>query len=191
MSFQWSDLPPISRDSAASTNAAREILIRSYLPTDYPRAIRLHRDGRLTGTPNPLDQGADLGQIEEMYLKRPQDHFWIAEVHGEVMAMIGVREEEPQIAHVRRLRVDPTCEDSLRGELARILIRKAAEHAREHELLKLVLHAPIDDEEAAAFLHQLGFEFNRAKELDGRHLLEFYLNFYERLPQPPGDATLH
>jgi N-acetylglutamate synthase-like GNAT family acetyltransferase len=191
MSFQWSELPSTSPDRLASTNAARDILIRSYLPSDYPRAIRLHREGRLTGAPGPRGLGEDFGQIEEIYLKRPQDHFWIAEVHGEVMAMVGVREEEPQIAHVRRLRVDPSCDDLLRSELAHILIRKAAEHAREHELLKLVLHAPINDEEAAAFLHQLGFEFNRAKELDGRHLLEFYLNFYERIEPPPGRGSLH
>jgi N-acetylglutamate synthase-like GNAT family acetyltransferase len=171
------------------SNTLPQVVIRSYRASDRPYTIRLYREGLLTGTLNPLDPASDLDQIEDVYFKRPQDHFWIAEAQGEVIAMIGVREDERQIAHVRRLRVDPKCGDSLRGELARILIRTAAEHAREHEHLKLVLHTPFNDEEAAAFLHQLGFEFTRARELDGRHQLEFYLNLYERVDRPLSKST--
>lgn len=193
MASQWSDLPLIPKESPVTPVALREAVIRSYQASDYHRALRLFREGDLTGSRKPLDPAMDLGQIEELYLRRPQDHFWVIEIQGEVIAMVGVREEEPQIGHVRRLRVDPTFGTPVRHELAQILLRKAAEHAREHEFLKLVLHkyTAAHDEEAAAVLHQLGFEFNRAKDLDGRHLLEFYLNFYERVEPPPSGGTVH
>jgi ribosomal protein S18 acetylase RimI-like enzyme len=63
-------------------------------------------------------------------------------------------------------------------EVASVLIEKATHHARQRDCLKLVLHTPVNDEWAIAFLHQLGFEYARARELGGRHLLEFYLNIY-------------
>jgi N-acetylglutamate synthase-like GNAT family acetyltransferase len=190
MTFQWSDLPSIPKETLVVPGVLGDVVLRSYQPCDRRRALWLYKEGLLTPTANPAGSAAELGQIEEVYLKRPQDHFWVAEMHGDVIAMVGVKEEERQIGHVRRLRVDPTFVASSRRELAQILLRKAAEHAREHEFLKLVLHkcTAAHDEEAAAFLHQLGFEFNRARELDGRHLLEFYLNFYEQIQPPQGQS---
>jgi N-acetylglutamate synthase-like GNAT family acetyltransferase len=138
----------------------------------------------LAGIPDPLDPATDLDHIEDEYLKRPQDHFWVAEAYGEVIGSIAVVKDDKQIAHVRRLRVDPAWKVWHGGEVARFLIQKATQHAREHECLKLVLHTPINDDRAIAFLHQLGFEYSRAREVRGRHLLEFYLNIYIRPDQP-------
>ena len=43
------------------------------------------------------------------------------------------------------------------------------------------MHAPREVEQrVAAYCHQLGFELSRTRELDGVHVLEFYLNLYER-----------
>jgi hypothetical protein len=62
-------------------------------------------------------------------------------------------------------------------------IRVAASHAHHHGCLKLVVHAPdpqADIGRAAEFLHRLGFEFSRHREVEKRPVLEFYLNLYER-----------
>jgi ribosomal protein S18 acetylase RimI-like enzyme len=134
----------------------------------------------LTGVPDPLDPATDLDQIENVYLKRPHDHFWVAEIEGEVIGSIAILVDEKQIAHVRRLRVDPAWKTWHGGEIARFLIQEATRHARQHDCLKLVLHTPVDDDRAIAFLHELGFEYARTRELRGRHLLEFYLNIYVR-----------
>jgi N-acetylglutamate synthase-like GNAT family acetyltransferase len=131
-----------------------------------------------------LDPATDLDHIEDVYLKRPQDHFWVAEIDGEVIGSIAVLVDEKQIAHVRRLRVDPAWKTWRGGEIARVLIQEATHHARQHDCLKLVLHTPVDDDRAIAFLHQLGFEYARTRELRGRHLLEFYLNLYVRPERP-------
>ena len=53
--------------------------------------------------------------------------------------------------------------------------------SRDVGLLKLALHAPPDIEErVASYYHRLGFELSRTREIEGVHVLEFYLNLYER-----------
>jgi ribosomal protein S18 acetylase RimI-like enzyme len=134
----------------------------------------------LAGVLDTLDPATDLDQIEEVYLKRPQDHFWVAELDGHVIASIAITEDDRQVAHVRWLRVDPACRMWHGGEVASVLMEKATHHARQHDCLKLVLHTPVNDERAITILHQLGFEYARTRERGGKHLLEFYLNLYAR-----------
>jgi len=168
-----------SQDRAPSI-AGFELSLRSYRAGDQQKVLRLYHHGLLTGVPDPLDPATDLDHIEEVYLKRPQDHFWVAEVNDQVIGSVAVMEDDKQIAHIRRLRVDPAWKTWGGGEVARVLIQKATHHARQHDSLKLVLHTPIDDNRAILFLHQLGFEFARARQIRGRHLLEFYLDLYAR-----------
>jgi hypothetical protein len=55
-----------------------------------------------------------------------------------------------------------------------------------------VVHAPdgqVDIGRAATFLHRLGFEFSRHREIEERAVLEFYLNLYERPELGPREAT--
>jgi N-acetylglutamate synthase-like GNAT family acetyltransferase len=173
-------IPADGSDAGMPTSAGIELCLRTYHARDRREVLRLYQHGLLTGVPDPLDPAADLDYIEDVYLKRPQDHFWVAESDGEVIGSIAILVDERQIAHVRRLRVDPGWKTWHGGEVARVLIQEATQHARQHDCLKLVLHTPVDDDRAIAFLHELGFEYARARELRGRHLLEFYLNLYVR-----------
>lgn len=157
-----------------------ELCLRSYHARDRDEVRQLYHHGLLTGAPDTLDAATDLDHIEDVYLRRPQDHFWVAEIDGQVIGSIAITEHDKQIGHVRRLRVDPGWKTPHGSEIARILIRKATHHAREHDCLKLVLHTPVDDDRAIAFLHQLGFEYTRTRQLRGRHLLEFYIDLYAR-----------
>ena len=64
------------------------------------------------------------------------------------------------------------------------LVRAAAEHAQNTGLLKLAMHAPANVEgTVTAHYQQLGFVFSRTREVDGVHVLEYYLNLYEK-PKP-------
>lgn len=164
----------------APINVQSEMRLRSYEPRDRDGVLRLYHHGLLTGTPDPLDPATDLDHIEEIYLKRPQDHFWVADANSEVVGSIAITEDDKLVAHVRRLRVDPAWKSWNGGEVARALIQHATHHAREHDSLKLVLHTPVDDEQAIALLRELGFNYARAREQCGRHVLEFYLNLYAR-----------
>jgi N-acetylglutamate synthase-like GNAT family acetyltransferase len=167
----------------ASAIARVKMRVRSYDARDRHEVLRLYHHGLLTGTPDPRDPATDLDHIGKNYLKRSQDHFWVAEMNGRIVGTVAIKGEEDQIAHVRRLRVDPAWNMWHNGEIARVLIQTATYHAHQHDYLKLVLHTPVDDHWAIMFFHQMGFDYARARELQGRHLLEFYLNLYVRPDQ--------
>ena len=158
----------------------RVVSIRSYVPRDKADVHRLYHEGLITGVVDPLDPAHDLDEVERAYLVRPEDHFWIADVSGEAIGSIAIKLEDNRVAHVRRLRVDGNWKTWRNGAIPRALIAKATQHAREFGGLKLVLHTPVDDREVIALLHQLGFVYAGAKEVPGRHLLEFYLDLYYR-----------
>jgi hypothetical protein len=69
--------------------------------------------------------------------------------------------------------------NSVEGAIAGTAIR----HAWERGYLKLVVHTHLPPNRPAAFLHDLGFEFSREHSMGTEHVLEFYLNLYER-PRP-------
>jgi N-acetylglutamate synthase-like GNAT family acetyltransferase len=155
--------------------------VRTYREEDRAQVRRLYRDGLLIGSPDDGDAAPDLDEIEDVYLKRPHDHFWVAQVDGAVIGCVGILKDDSQIAHVRRLRVDPAWETWHDGEISRVLIRAATEHARWHDCLKLVLYRPEPNGHAVSLLHGLGFEYARTRSQHGRDILEFYLNIYARI----------
>ena len=173
-------IPSERSEDRLPISAGIELCLRTYHARDRRDVLWLYHHGLLTGRADPSDPATDLDQIEQFYLQRPQDHFWVAEMEGEVIGTVAILVDEKQIAHVRRLRVDPAWKTWRGGEVARMLIQTATHHARQHDCLKLVLHTPVDDERAIAFLHLLGFEYAGTRQLRGRHLLEFYLNLYSR-----------
>jgi N-acetylglutamate synthase-like GNAT family acetyltransferase len=179
-----SEIPSDRSHDLVLENAEMELCLRSYCAKDRPEVFRLYHHGLLTGVSDPLDAATDLDDIEDVYLKRPGNHFWVAEVKDQVIATIALMEDEQQVAHIRRLRLDPAWKMRRGVEIVSILIKKAAHHARQHNYLKLVLHEIVDDEWVIAFLHQLGFIFARARKIGERLLLEFYLNLY--YVQPDG-----
>jgi N-acetylglutamate synthase-like GNAT family acetyltransferase len=122
------------------------------------------------------DCTVSIDRIEENYLSRPQDHFWVAESHGEIIGTVGLCVHE-DVAHLHCLRA---VDDSLDHVVRKSLVRVAAGHAHHHGCLKLVVHAQVDVGRAAEFLHRLGFEFSRHREVDKWPVAEFYLNLYER-----------
>ena len=56
--------------------------VRTYKERKIGQERRLYRDGLLIGSPDDGDAAPDLDEIEDMYLKRPHDHFWVAQVDG-------------------------------------------------------------------------------------------------------------
>jgi N-acetylglutamate synthase-like GNAT family acetyltransferase len=172
------DVPSEHSRELAPASAAPAVCLRSYDAKDKQEVFRLNRLGLLAGVPDPLDPVTDLADIEDVYFKRPQDHFWVAEIKDHVIASIAIREHEPQVAHVRRLRVDPAWKTWRGGKVAEVLIAKATHHARQHDCLKVVLHTPVNYMWAVSLLRHLGFEYARERGLGGRKVLEFYSNLY-------------
>jgi N-acetylglutamate synthase-like GNAT family acetyltransferase len=150
-------------------------MVRSFHTDDRTQILRLHAALAASDSVD-CDCAANIDRIEENYFRRPQDHFWVAEAHGEVVGTVAIRVHE-DTAHLSCLRA---ADDSSRHAVRRGLVQIAARHAHHHGCLKLVVHAQVDVGRAAEFLHRLGFEFSREREVDNEPVLEFYLNLYDR-----------
>ena len=152
-------------------------LVRPARPADGPQIERLVDEGVL---PGHVDYEAHKAEDIRRSLGSERDVFLVAEAPGgRLVGSLAVVEASPDVGHLHWLRVDPRWQADFR--VLRALRRAAAEHAREFGLLKLAMHAPQEVEHrVAAYCHQLGFELSRTRELDGVHVLEFYLNLYER-----------
>ncbi|HSZ54691.1 MAG TPA: GNAT family N-acetyltransferase [Tepidisphaeraceae bacterium] len=163
-------------------------LVRSFQADDRAQILRLHGAAAPSGSVD-CDCASKIDQIEEKYFRRPQDHFWVAEAGGRIVGTVGVCVQDGNVAHLHCLRA---IDDSTDHVIRRALVQVAAGHAHEHGCLKLVVHppnVPVDIERAAEFLHRLGFEFSRHREVENQPVFEFYLNLYERPELGPYDRA--
>jgi N-acetylglutamate synthase-like GNAT family acetyltransferase len=152
------------------------ISVRPYAPADRAEVERLLTQGLL---PGHVDYESREAERIRGSFGSERERFLVAEAGGRVVGTVAVVEGSPDVAHLYWLRVEPEWQP--RFTVARRLSLAAAAHAREVGLLKLVVQAPADAEQrVASYYHELGFEFSRSREIDGRHVLEFYLNLYER-----------
>jgi N-acetylglutamate synthase-like GNAT family acetyltransferase len=179
---------PSSLNAYEHVHSFDTFLVRSFQAADRAQILRLHAAGAPDGAVD-CNCAANIDQLEERYFGRPQDHFWVAEAWGEIVGMVGICVHDQNVAHVHCLRTI----DNLRDDIIRKgLVEVAARHAHQHGCLKLVVHAPngqVDIGRAATFLHRLGFEFSRHREIEERSVLEFYLNLYERPELGPHQGT--
>jgi GNAT superfamily N-acetyltransferase len=157
---------------------AGEFEVRSYQSRDREEVLRLYLDGLLAGSVDPTDSASDVRNVSDWYFQRDQDHFWVAEAHERIIGTVGVFEDQARVAHLRRLRVDRTCQS--KDDVARALIATAIRHARLYGCLKLILHTSLDESEAMKLVESLGLQLSRIREGCGRHLIEFYDNLYAR-----------
>jgi ribosomal protein S18 acetylase RimI-like enzyme len=155
----------------------REVALRTFRATDQSSVLELYENGMLGGHIDPFDQASDLHRIEEEYLARPENHFWVAEATGSVVGTVAVAVDHCGVAHVRRLRVAPAWQ--VDPQIAVSLVRLAVTHARDGGCLKLIFHTPVNDVRAIEFLRHLGFMFSATRKLAGSPVLEFYNNLYD------------
>ncbi len=155
---------------------AGEVIVRAAMPGDRQQVNRLLHEGLLPGHMDYESSEAD--RIRES-LGSARDAFFVAEAGGQIVGSIAVVEGRQDVGFIHWLRVAPTWQNGYK--IAQRLAEAAATHAREVGLLKLVLHAPNGAEDrVASYYRQMGFEFSRARQRDGRNVLEFYLNLYQR-----------
>ena len=154
-------------------------LVRSFQVADRLPVMQLHAATAPGGFAD-CDCAANIDEVEEKYFRRPQDHFWIAEAQGRIIGTVAIYVHDDNVAHLCCLRA---VDESVDHPIRKGLVRVAASHAHHHGCLKLVVHAPdpqVDIGRTSEFLHRLGFEFSRHREVGKRPVLEFYLNLYER-----------
>ncbi len=149
--------------------------VRTYRPADQKAVEHLYDHGLLAGQIAPNDTGADIDMIHEAYLSDPRHHFWVAELHGCVVGMIAVTSDEEHTSEVRRLRV---AIDHQKSDIAAILLKTAIDHCRRHEYLKVRLDTRFERSDALQLFDKVGFQHTRTRNVQGKELLEFYLDIY-------------
>jgi N-acetylglutamate synthase-like GNAT family acetyltransferase len=157
-------------------------LVRRFHTQDHADVLRLNKDGMIHGAGTECVDCGRLERIEESYFSRPQDHFWVAEANGKVIGTVAIYEVESQIVCLHWLRVDRQWWPDKRVVVR--LVETAAKHAREHDCLKLIIQTSVDAARAIEFFEHRGFEFNRARLVDGHPRLEFYRHLYDMTEQP-------
>jgi len=153
------------------------LTLRTYEPGDQPIVACLYGQGLLAGQIAPNDTGADIDMISEAYLSDPRHHFWVAELHHEVVGMIGVISDEEHTAEVRRLRVDPKFQNT---EIPALLLKTAIDFCRHHDYLKVRLDTRFEKDTALSLFDKVGFQHTRTRNVRGNELLEFYLDIYRQ-----------
>ena len=161
--------------------------IRSYHENDAPTVRRLYEEGRLAGQMASNDTAADIDNIHEAYLSQERCHFWVADADGHVVGMIGVAEEEPHLAEIRRLRVDPAYRAAVQEHhqahphgVEHRLMEVALAFCRHHGYLKVVLDTGFEEGPAKEAFEKFAFQHNRTRTIHGKDLLEFYLDLYHQ-----------
>src|ERR1035437_4766625 len=104
--------------------------IRDVRPGDQLAVSRLYKEGLLIGQLDPYDPATDLEHIMDVYVAQPPNHFWVAEAQGSVIGTVAIAQESPEVAHLRRLRVEPTWQAN--STVAGRLVQTATAHARDH-----------------------------------------------------------
>jgi N-acetylglutamate synthase-like GNAT family acetyltransferase len=171
-------LPPDSAEYGRSPDVDEGIRVRPSAPADRPHVERLVREGLLPGY---VEYESGAAERIRQSFGSERERFLVAEApDGRIIGTLAVVEASPDVGHLHWLRVDPAWQSEY-PKVARALRRAAAEHARDVGLLKLAMHVPPEVEgRVASYCHQLGFELSRTREVNGVHVLEFYLNIYQR-----------
>lgn len=162
-----------------SSHPLQGLVVRTFQPPDQPAVSELYHAGLLAGQLAPNDTGADIEMIQEAYLTDHRHHFWVAELEGRVVGMIGVVSDEEHTAEVRRLRVGQTHQTT---EIAAVLLKTAIDHCKHHGFLKVRLDTRFERDDALSLFDRVGFQHTRSRELHGKELLEFYLDIYSQRP---------
>lgn len=143
---------------------------------DHPAIIELFREGLDEGHIRANDTGADVANLSDAYFSDDgESGFWVARYHGEVIGMIGVQKTSENTAEVRRLRVR---EGYRRRGVGTRLMESALTFCQEHSYLKVVLDVRIERGPAIALFEKFGFVLARTREIDGRKMLDFYVDLY-------------
>ena len=152
-----------------------EVTVRTYHADDQEAVRYLYQFGRLIGQVQPDDTTEDIEDIPGNYLEPDRGHFWVAEVNDKPVGTIGVREDAPDVAEIRRLRVHP---DYNGHDVTTRLMETAIAFCRRQGYLKVILDTRIERGPAMRLFERFAFQHTRTRSVADKELLEFYLDLY-------------
>jgi GNAT superfamily N-acetyltransferase len=157
--------------------------IRSFRPADLPACRKLYVEGLLGGKLAENDTALDIDDIDAVYMHTAGNHFWVAEIRGQIVGMIGVQHHDQGIGQVRRLRV---AQDHRRRGIGSALLETAITFCRENQCLKVALDTFAERGTVVEMFQKLGFRHGGARMAAGKELMYFYFDLYSG---PPGART--
>jgi ribosomal protein S18 acetylase RimI-like enzyme len=153
-----------------------QLVIEQANESDHPAILALFREGLGEGQVPINDTGADIENLHEGYFAdEGASGFWVGRHNGLVVGMIGVQRTSSNVAEMRRLRVHT---DFRRLGIGTRLMERAISFCHEHGYLKVVLDVRIEREPAIKLFEKFGFALSRTREIDGRRMLDFYIDLY-------------
>ncbi len=143
---------------------------------DLPNIRELFRAGLEDGQVPANDTGADIENLTAGYFSDDgASGFWVARYDDMIVGMIGVQRTGSNVGEMRRLRVH---NNFRRRGVGTQLMEKAIGFCQKHGYLKVVLDVRIEREPAIKLFEKFGFVLSRTRELDGRRMLDFYIDLY-------------
>ncbi len=122
----------------------------------------------------------DLADICFHYLRSPGDHFWVAEVEGQIKGMVGIQRRDEREAELRRMSV---ASDARRQGIGRALLETTESFCREQGYRQIRLTTVTLLQPAIAMYIRFGYRLtgeDQYGEISGQH-------FVKRLDDPgPG-----
>jgi ribosomal protein S18 acetylase RimI-like enzyme len=165
----------MTRDGETPFDKTR-VLLRQAADDDLPVLSELFEMGVLEGQVPDNDTGADIENFCEAYgSDGGMSGFWVAVYEGAIVGMVGVQRHDNNVAEIRRLRVRP---DLRRRGIGSMLMERAIAFCRERDYLKVILDTRVEEEPAIRIFKKFGFQLGRTREIDGRRLIDFYLDMY-------------
>ena len=156
--------------------SVKKISMRLVVDDDHAAVRDLFENGLIEGFVADNDTGADMENIAEAYFSdEGQSALWVADYDEAVIGMIGVQKTSDHGAEIRRLRVRS---DFRRQGVGAKLMEQALQFCLHHSYLKVSLDVRIERGPAIALFENFGFQLNRTREVNGRRLLDFYLDLY-------------
>ncbi|HYG55678.1 MAG TPA: GNAT family N-acetyltransferase [Burkholderiales bacterium] len=135
-------------------------MIRPYRTEDNAAVVALFRQFMAELTPADMKEEFaeyveiairdELGRVGEYYASRPRQGFWVAELGGRVVGMIGIEKREEHVAEVRRMAVETS---HRRRGIGRALLAAAEAFSRESGYEKIQLSTS-ERQEAARRLYE-------------------------------------
>ena len=154
--------------------------IRSFRPADLPECRKLYVEGLLGGKLAENDTGLDIDDIDSVYMHTAGNHFWVAEIGGQIVGMIGVQHHDRGIGQVRRLRV---AREYRRRGIGSALLETAITFCGENQCLKVALDTFAERGRVVEMFEKLGFRQAGTRHAAGKELMYFYFDLYSGSPR--------
>lgn len=128
---------------------------------------------------------ADLSDIQLHYLDPKGSNFWVAELEGEVVGMVGIQRLDQEAAELRRMSV---ASHARRQGIGQKLLNTGEQHCVEEGFSRIVLSTVTQLQPAIAMYLKAGFRLDREEPYGSMTVQYLVKDLANDLIRPPRDS---